>query len=146
MKVLLQRVQRAAVEVEGKLVGSINAGLLLLTGIAQSDNTQTVEAMAKKISNLRIFPDQRGKFDQSLRDIGGAALVVPQFTLFADTSKGRRPEFFAAMQPDVAAPLCDKFAEQLKAEGISTVEKGIFGAHMLVSLVNDGPVTMMIEL
>ncbi len=145
MKVLLQRVSRAAVTVQGKPISQIDSGLLLLTGIAEGDDLEVIKSFAKKIATLRVFPDDRGRFDRSLLDIKGQALVVSQFTLFADTSKGRRPEFFKAAKPEIAKPLCDKFVEALRSEGVEDVQQGEFGAHMLVELVNDGPVTIMLE-
>ncbi len=145
MKVLLQRVNNASVEVDGTIVGKIGLGLLLLTGFGEGDDESVCDPMASKISTLRIFPDEKGRFDKSVLDVGGEVLVVPQFTLFADTSKGRRPEFFGALKPELAKPLVDVFKTQLLNTGISKVETGIFGAHMKVSLLNDGPVTIMLE-
>ncbi|MFN8390452.1 MAG: D-aminoacyl-tRNA deacylase [Bdellovibrionota bacterium] len=145
MKVLLQRVSSASVTVDEKIRGAIGRGLVLLVGIAEGDTREKLEPMAAKLSNLRIFPDERGKFHYSLKDIGGEVLAVPQFTLFADTTKGRRPEFFGAMRPELAKPLFEEFAEALAAQGISRIECGVFGAHMAVELVNDGPVTIMLE-
>ena len=145
MKITLQRVSSASVSVAGTMTGAIQLGLLLLCGFAEDDQEACLKPMADKIANLRIFPDEQGKFHFSLLDVQGDALAVPQFTLFADTSKGRRPEFFKAMKPPKAEVYFHTFAECLSAAGIKRVEKGIFGAHMEVSLVNDGPVTINLE-
>ena len=145
MKVILQRVSRASVEVEHQIVGAIQSGLLVLAGFGKEDNSQKLAAMAQKIVTLRIFSNDLKKFDKSLLDSGGEILIVPQFTLFADTAKGRRPEFFQALEPTLAARYFDEFSEALAQLGVSKVAKGIFGAHMLVSLENDGPVTIPLE-
>ncbi len=145
MKVLLQRVSNASVSVDGESIAQIGEGLLLLVGIAREDTESVLKPMAEKISTLRIFPDEKGRFHHSLLDIGGAVLAVPQFTLFADTNKGRRPEFFAAAPPDAASKMFDSFAAELSAAGIEQVRTGVFGAHMKVELLNDGPVTIMLE-
>ena len=145
MKVLLQRVSRASVSVEGEITGQIGQGVLLLVGIGKTDDAAVLKPMAEKISTLRIFPDENGRFHHSLLDISGGALAVPQFTLFADTNKGRRPEFFEAAPPEKASPLFDAFVEELKRAGIKSVQTGVFGAHMQVELLNDGPVTIMLE-
>jgi D-tyrosyl-tRNA(Tyr) deacylase len=118
--------------------------VLLLVGIAPEDDTATVELMAEKIVNLRIFPDQQGRFDRSLLDVGGAALVVSQFTLFGDIRRGRRPSFSEAAPPEIAAPLVDAMAAALRTRGV-TVAMGRFGHHMQVELLNDGPVTLILE-
>jgi D-tyrosyl-tRNA(Tyr) deacylase len=144
MRILLQRVSSASVTVEGTVVGAIGPGLLLLVGIGQGDSITQVDLLADKVASLRIFSDTDGKFNLSLLDVGGAALVVSQFTLFADTRKGRRPGFTGAAHPDLAAPLVDAFAEALRRKGI-TVAQGRFGTHMEVALVNDGPVTIMLD-
>ncbi len=145
MRVVLQRVSQASVVVGGEVVGAIDAGYLLLTGIGPDDTEVAVERMAQKIAGLRLFPDARGRFDRSLRDVGGGALVVSQFTLFGDVSKGRRPSFVGAARPEQASPLCDHFAAALRAAGVSRVETGVFGADMQVSLTNDGPVTLWLD-
>ena len=145
MRVLLQRVTEAAVRVDGAVIGAIDAGYLLLAGIGPDDTEATVERMAKKVAGLRLFPDAAGRFDRSLLDVGGGALVVSQFTLFGDTRKGRRPSFVGAAAPEHAAPLCDAFADALRAAGVTLVATGRFGADMQVSLVNDGPVTLMLD-
>ena len=145
MKVLVKRVKEAKVEVEEKVVGEIGPGLLLLVGLGKGDDEKNLAEMAKKVANLRIFSDEDDRFQYSLLDTEGAVLSVPQFTLFADTSKGRRPEFFSAMPPSEASPLSEEFLAKLKEQGIQKVETGQFGASMQVSLVNDGPVTIMLE-
>lgn len=145
MKVLLQRVSSASVDVEGTTIGRIGSGLLLLVGFGQGDTQALLLPMAKKLINMRIFADDRGKFHFSLLDTGGALLLVPQFTLFADTQKGRRPEFFGALEPAQAEPLFLAFAETFSGLGINNVATGRFGADMQVKLENDGPVTIMLE-
>ena len=145
MKVLLQRVSSASVEVDGQTIGSIGRGLLLLVGFGKDDTAAAMEPMAKKLINMRIFPDERGRFHFSLLETEGALLLVPQFTLFADTDNGRRPEFFSALEPAQAEPLFLAFAETVKKLGIKEVATGRFGAHMQVKLENDGPVTIMVE-
>lgn len=144
MRVLLQRVSSASVRVEGATTGAIEGGLLLLVGVGPGDGREEAQRLADKVATLRIFSDDAGKFNRSLLDVGGAALVVSQFTLYADTRKGRRPSFIDAAPPEQAAPLVDIFAAALQAHGIR-VERGVFGAHMRVTLVNDGPVTIMLE-
>lgn len=146
MRVVLQRVQQAKVEVNSELISEIDAGLLLFTGISQGDRSQTVKAMAEKIANLRIFSNGEKPFELSILQCGFAALVVSQFTLFADTKKGRRPNFFSAAHPNLANELCNQFTNDLKSLGIPQVFSGIFGAHMLVSSINDGPVTINLEI
>jgi D-tyrosyl-tRNA(Tyr) deacylase len=143
VRVVIQRVTRASVTVAGETVGAIGPGLLLLAGIAAGDDDATVRRMARKCADLRLFPDDDGRFDRSLLDVAGEALVVSQFTLLADVRKGRRPSFTDAAAPGVAEPLCDAFAEELRAAGVR-VAKGRFGAKMLVELVNDGPVTVVV--
>ena len=146
MRVVLQRVTQASVSVAGETVGAIGQGVLLLTGITQSDSPAVVEKMARKIATLRIFPalDGPSGFDRALPDIGGAALVVSQFTLYGDTSGGRRPSFIQAARPEIAEPLVEYFAAQLRVQGL-VVAQGVFGADMQVSLVNDGPVTLVLD-
>jgi D-aminoacyl-tRNA deacylase len=143
MRAVCQRVSRAEVRVDGEATGRIGEGLALLLGIAQGDTADDAERLAGKIARLRIFEDDRGKFDRSLLDTGGAALVVSQFTLIADTQKGNRPSFAAAAAPDVAEPLYERFCEALSAVGVP-VERGVFGARMEFELVNDGPVTIVL--
>lgn len=144
MRALIQRVTQASVSVAGKEVASIGKGLLILLGVGQDDDAGKASLLAEKISRLRIFSDDTGKMNLSLRDVEGAALVVSQFTLFADTRKGNRPSFTDAAAPARATPLCDQFISELKQLGVPTLS-GIFGAHMFVSLVNDGPVTIWLE-
>jgi D-tyrosyl-tRNA(Tyr) deacylase len=146
MKIVLQRVTHASVTVDGQIVGEIGSGVLLLAGITHTDTTQHAQWLANKIANLRIFPALNGNsgFDRSLLDIGGQALVVSQFTLYAETAKGRRPDFMAAAKPEHAEPLIVYFADQLRSQGL-TIAMGRFGAHMSVELANDGPVTIVLE-
>ena len=144
MKAILQRVQKGSVSVDGKVVGAIERGLVILVGIGQGDNEDQVRELAKKIANLRIFPDADGKMNLSLLDMGGGALIVPQFTLYADTRRGNRPSFTGAASPSVASSLVDQFTDALTWLGVST-QSGKFGAHMLVEIYNDGPVTISLE-
>ena len=145
MRILLQRVTEARVIVNDQTVGEIQQGLLLFVGIGHNDGPTQLDRMADKIVNLRIFNDDAGKFNRSLLDVQGGALVVSQFTLFADARKGRRPSFTEAGKPDLAAPLCDDFAGKLKTRGAHPVATGEFGAHMHVHLINDGPVTLWLD-
>lgn len=145
MRILLQRVSSASVKVEGEIVGEIGQGVLLLVGLGEGDDETKLSTAAEKIANLRIFSDEQKRFHLSLLDIKGAALMVSQFTLYADTAKGRRPDFFGALKPELAEPLCEKFIAALKAQGIQNVQSGRFGAYMQVALENDGPVTIMLE-
>jgi D-aminoacyl-tRNA deacylase len=144
MRAVCQRVSEARVSVEDAVAGEIGAGLVVLLGIERSDDDAEAERLAEKVARLRIFADNAGKFDCSLLDVGGAALVVSQFTLIADTRKGNRPSFAAAAPAEEAEPLFDRFCEALAAAGVS-VERGVFGARMAVSLVNDGPVTIVLD-
>lgn len=144
MRAVVQRVSAASVTVDGVVVGQIARGLLILLGVGQGDTRAEAVLLAEKIANLRIFADDAGRFNRSALDIGGAALVVSQFTLYADTRRGRRPSFTDAALPDVAAPLVEMFAAELRARGLA-VEQGVFGAHMDVMLHNDGPVTIMLD-
>ena len=144
MRLVLQRVTRAAVAVEGETVGEIGPGLVALVGIAASDGAAQVEAMAAKTAALRLFADAEGRFSRDLRDAGGAVLVISQFTLLADVRKGRRPSFTAAAPPEVAEPLVERYAQALEGVGIP-VARGRFGAHMTVDLATDGPVTIVID-
>jgi D-tyrosyl-tRNA(Tyr) deacylase len=144
MRVVLQRVSRAAVRVDGRIVGEIGRGFLVLAGFTAGDTDATVAWMAEKVAGLRVFPDAAGKMNRSLDEIGGAALVVSQFTLYGDARKGRRPSFVAAAPPAVAEPLYERLAGALAARGIP-VARGVFGAVMAVELVNDGPVTLLLE-
>jgi D-tyrosyl-tRNA(Tyr) deacylase len=144
MKALIQRVSSGSVSVENKPIAAIDKGLVILVGIGHADGTTQVQAMAEKIATLRIFGDEVGKMNLSILDISGSALVVSQFTLYADTRKGRRPAFTDAAAPEVASQLVDDFVKALIGLGVPT-HTGVFGAHMVVSLVNDGPVTIMLE-
>ncbi len=144
MRVVLQRVTRASVTVEADVVGAIGSGLLILVGVAEGDTESQADALAAKVAGLRIFSNAEGRFNESVVDIRGSALVVSQFTLHADVRKGRRPGFTAAARPEVAEPLCDYFAEALRQQGVP-VETGVFGAMMSVELVNDGPFTIVID-
>jgi D-aminoacyl-tRNA deacylase len=144
MRAVCQRVSEARVSVDGAVVGEIGAGLVVLLGIARSDAVVEAERLAGKVSRLRVFEDELGKFDRSLVDVGGAALAVSQFTLIADTRKGNRPSFTEAAPPEQAEPLYDRFCAALAAEGVP-VERGVFGARMAVELVNDGPVTIVLD-
>ena len=144
MRAVVQRVSRAEVQVEAASVGTIGPGLLVLLGVGQEDGPEEAQFLAEKIVQLRIFSDAEGKFNLSALDVGGGVLVVSQFTLFADTRRGRRPSFTNASPPDVAAPLVERFMEAVRASGL-TVAGGRFGAHMAVELVNDGPVTIVLD-
>src|SRR5438093_8720396 len=144
MRVVCQRVSEAGVSVEGEVVGEIGPGLALLLGIERGDRDEDARRLAGKVARLRIFEDDAGKFDRSLLDIGGAALVVSQFTLIADTRKGNRPSFALAAPPDEAQPLYESFCAALADAGVH-VEQGRFGARMAVALVNDGPVTIVLD-
>jgi D-tyrosyl-tRNA(Tyr) deacylase len=141
----VQRVARASVTVEGKVVGAIERGLLILLGVTHDDGDEQAAWLANKVAGLRIFEDDEGKMNLSLLDVGGSALVVSQFTLYGDASRGRRPSFTAAARPEVAEPLCDRFVELLRDAGVTRVESGAFGAHMMVEIHNDGPVTLILE-
>ena len=144
MRIVLQRVTQASVSVDDNVVGAIKHGLLILVGVADGDEETQAEALARKVASLRIFADADGRFNESIQDIDGSALVVSQFTLHADVRKGRRPSFTGAARPEVAEPLIDHFAEGLRAQGIP-VETGVFGAMMLVELTNDGPFTIVLD-
>jgi D-tyrosyl-tRNA(Tyr) deacylase len=144
MRALIQRVKSGKVIVDDKAVATIGRGLVILLGIGHGDTEEQARFLAEKIATLRIFEDENGKFNLSLLDVGGEAILVSQFTLYADTHKGRRPSFTDAALPDVAAPLVDRFAELLRTRGVPT-QTGVFGAHMLVEIENDGPVTIWLE-
>ncbi|WP_420128971.1 D-aminoacyl-tRNA deacylase [Longimicrobium sp.] len=144
MRIVLQRVSRARVTVEGRVTGEIGRGLLLLAGFADGDSEDALAWMADKVVGLRIFPDDEGKMNRSVQEAGGGLLVVSQFTLYGDTRKGRRPSFVDAARPEIAIPLYERFVELLRATGLP-VGTGEFGAMMDVELVNDGPVTLILE-
>jgi D-tyrosyl-tRNA(Tyr) deacylase len=144
MRVVLQRVTHARVSVEGRVLAEIGPGMVILLGIGPGDGEEQARTLAEKIAHLRIFEDEQGKMNHSLVDTGGQAIVVSQFTLYADTRKGRRPSFTEAALPEIASPLVDRFASLLRAQGITT-QTGEFGAHMLVEIANDGPVTIYLE-
>lgn len=144
MRVLIQRVRRAQVDVAGETVGKIGQGLLLLVGAAPEDTEDDIDYLAEKIANLRIFADDEGKMNRSALDDGYDMLVVSQFTLHANVRKGRRPSFIGAAAPDIAAPLVDALVDHLRVRGLH-VETGVFGAEMNVSLVNEGPVTIWLD-
>ncbi|HGY92471.1 MAG TPA: D-tyrosyl-tRNA(Tyr) deacylase [Planctomycetes bacterium] len=144
MRVVLQRVARASVKVEGRVTGAIGPGFLALVGLTHTDGEAQIQWMAKKIVSLRLFRDEDGRMNRSLEDVGGRILAVSQFTLYGDAVKGRRPSFVSAAPPEKAAPLFDLFVEALRREGVA-VATGVFGATMDVELVNDGPVTLILE-
>lgn len=144
MRALLQRVSRASVTVEGQTISWIGKGLLILLGVGHGDGEEQAKFLAEKIANLRIFEDEQGKSNLSILDVKGEAIVVSQFTLYADTRKGRRPSFIDAALPEVAEPLVSRFAELLRGHGVPT-QTGKFGAHMQVEIHNDGPVTIWLE-
>ena len=144
MRILLQRVSRAEVRVGGRVTGRIGRGFLLLVGLTHADGEEQLAWMADKVAGLRLFGDAEGKMNLSLEEVGGGVLVVSQFTLYGDASRGRRPSFVEAARPDVAVPLYERFLVHLRGRGL-TVETGEFGAMMDVELVNDGPVTLWLE-
>jgi D-tyrosyl-tRNA(Tyr) deacylase len=145
MKAVVQRVARARVRVGEEVVGDVGAGLCVLLGVARGDDAAAAARLAEKVARLRIFENDEGRFDRSLLDVGGEALVVSQFTLLGDSSKGNRPSFTDAAPPEEAEPLYDAFCDALRDLGV-TVATGAFGARMAVELVNDGPVTLALEL
>ncbi len=145
MRVLLQRVSAGSVTVDGKVCGAIEQGYVALVGVTHDDTEVEPERLAKKTANLRVFSDDDGKMNLSLLDVKGGALVVSQFTLYADARKGRRPSYIDAAPPQQAEPLVSRFAQCLKAAGVKQVEHGVFGALMQVEIHNDGPVTIMLD-
>ena len=144
MRIVIQRVSEASVSVESQIVGEIGPGYVALVGITHSDGPQQAEWLARKVAGLRLFEDEQGRTNRSLADVNGTVLVVSQFTLYADARKGRRPSFTNAASPEQAEPLIEYFVERLRAEG-APVATGVFRAHMQVSLVNDGPVTLILN-
>ena len=145
MKIVLQRVRKGRVSVGGRQIAAIGKGLILLVGVGYGDSEENARQLAEKIAALRIFEDEQGKMNLSVRDVGGEAIVVSQFTLYADTRKGRRPSFTDAAVPDVARPLIERFAALLAEQGVP-VQTGEFGADMQVEIHNDGPVTILLDL
>jgi len=144
MKAVLQRVRRGRVSIDGETIAAIERGLVILIGVGKADTTSEAESLAEKCAVLRVFEDEQGKTNLSVQDVSGEVLVVSQFTLYADTRKGRRPSFINAAPPEIAQPLVDHFVDHLRRLGVS-VKKGVFGAHMLVEIENDGPVTILLE-
>lgn len=145
MRAVLQRVTTGSVTVENEVVAQIGLGYVILLGIGPDDTPEIARELAEKAAYLRVFEDEAGKMNLSLLDVNGQAIVVSQFTLYADTSRGRRPSFINAAKPDLAEPLVDVFAERLREFSIAT-QQGVFGAHMVVDIRNDGPVTILLEL
>ena len=145
MKLVIQRVRHANVKVEEKIVGNINQGFLVLLGVGPDDTTENADFLVQKLIKLRVFEDENGKMNLSLKDIDGELLIVSQFTLYADCSGGNRPSFVNAAKPDKANELYEYFIRKCKEENIKNVEHGIFGADMKVELLNDGPVTILLE-
>lgn len=144
MRAVVQRVNRARVSVEGETTGEVGRGMLVYLGVAPGDGAGEVEWLASKIAELRVFPDDEGRFNRSVQEDGRAVLVVSQFTLYADTRRGRRPSFIDAAPPEVAEPLVEQVMDALRAHGLE-VQSGRFGAHMLVESENDGPVTIILD-
>lgn len=145
MRAVVQRVSRASVTVDGAITGEIEAGLLVLLGVGPTDAEPQARWLAKKLVGLRIFPDERGKMNRSVLDEGFGVLVVSQFTLYGDCRKGRRPSFTGAADPSLAEPLYERFCELVSAEGVAQVGRGVFAADMKVELINDGPVTLIVD-
>ena len=144
MRAVIQRVREASVSVDGQIVGAIDVGLVILVGVTHADDESAARYLAQKIATLRIFEDAAGKFNLSALDVGASTLVVSQFTLYADTRRGRRPDFIAAARPEVAEPLVERFVALLREQGLK-VETGQFQARMLVRIANDGPVTIILD-
>ena len=144
MRLVLQRVRRGRVTVGQEQVAAIDRGLVILAGVGQGDTPEHADWLAAKVAGLRVFEDAEGNTNLSITEVGGQALVVSQFTLYADVAKGRRPSFIHAALPEIAEPLVRRFAESLEAQGVPT-QTGVFGAHMLVEIENDGPVTILLE-
>lgn len=144
MRLVVQKVSQSSVKIEGEIVGAIDKGYMVLVGITNGDDELLVEKMVDKLVNLRIFEDENDKLNLSLLDVGGSVLSISQFTLYANCKKGRRPSFIDAAKPDISSPLYDFFNKKLEEKGIN-VERGLFGAMMEVSLINDGPVTIILD-
>jgi D-aminoacyl-tRNA deacylase len=144
MRAVIQRVARAALQVEGEKVGEIGRGFVALVGFREPDGAGEIDWMAQKVLGLRVFPDDAGNMNRALDEVGGGVVVVPNFTLYGDCRKGRRPSFTDAARPEVSSPLYDQFVARLREGGLPVVA-GVFGAHMQVELVNDGPVTLVID-
>lgn len=145
MRAVVQRVSQASVKVDGEEVGAIGRGMLVLLGVGEGDVKKDLDYLVNKLVGLRIFPDEKGSMNRSLLDVRGEMLVVSQFTLYGDCRKGRRPSFVKAMEPSSAQEMCDIFVEEVKRAGVQRVETGVFGAMMEVSLINDGPVTLLVD-
>jgi len=145
MRAVVQRTHHSSVTVDGAVVGEVGPGLTILLGVAPEDGPAQLRWLAQKVANLRIFADDQGRMNLSLKDKGFGALVISQFTLYGDCSKGRRPSFISAARPELAEPLYRQFCDALAAEGVHPVARGVFGADMQVSLLNDGPVTLVID-
>jgi len=145
MRIIVQRVSQASVSVENETIAAIGQGLLLLVGFAAGDSEQQLAKAAAKAAALRVFPDARGRFQYSVRDVGGSVLAVPNFTVYGDARRGNRPDFGAALAPGPAGRLFDRFVDALRGAGVADVATGRFGAGMQVSLVNDGPVSVVLE-
>jgi D-aminoacyl-tRNA deacylase len=145
MRIVLQRVTRGSCTVDDDVTGAIELGFVALVGVTHEDTQAGAELLAKKTAHLRVFADDAGKMNRSVIDVGGGVLVISQFTLYADMRRGRRPSFTTAAPPDIASPLVDTYAECLRKEGVGQVENGIFGAMMQIDLLNDGPVTIILD-
>ncbi|MBZ0299113.1 MAG: D-tyrosyl-tRNA(Tyr) deacylase [Anaerolineae bacterium] len=145
MRVVLQRVRSGRVSVEDRCIGSIDMGFVALVGVTHGDSEADAETLARKTAHLRVFDDDEGKMNRSALDVGAGVLVISQFTLYADTKKGRRPSFVDAARPEIAEPLVRHYADRLRVEGIVRVEDGVFGALMQVEIYNDGPVTILLD-
>lgn len=145
MRAVIQRVSEASVRVEGEVVGRCGRGLLVLLAVAPGDGEEQVRWLARKLAGLRIFPDEQGRMNRSVVDEAGEALVISQFTLYGDCRRGRRPSFVGAAPPDLAEPLYERFCEALQAAGVDRVARGVFAAEMQVALVNEGPVTLVVD-
>jgi D-tyrosyl-tRNA(Tyr) deacylase len=145
MKIVLQRVLEASVKIDSQIYSQINKGILLFVGISDKDTLQTIKWLSNKIVNLRIFSDEDGKMNLSVKDIGGEVLIISQFTLYANLKKGTRPSYIEAARPEIAIPLYEKFVTQIEIDLNKKVQTGVFGADMKISLINDGPVTILLE-